>query len=167
MFIFWIISDFHENLNQMNRYNPKNIIGTDFHLPTREASSVLLIPIFDDIVINMWQLISAVIPVHQFFCLSYPDVLAYMAFLHSIRVFVYNLFPCQSMLWFSILVWSVMMDLLMTFSESFWCRDLESFWYSSDLVWNNLPIFSIYTFAQLLQGIVYTSSLIHQLHIYP
>ncbi|KAK2189139.1 hypothetical protein NP493_114g00016 [Ridgeia piscesae] len=65
--------------------------------------------------------------------------------------------PSESMIWFSVVTWSVRADLLKLVYFSLFVLS-TSFLCSSSRIFNSLPVSPIYSAPQFLYGIWYTSS---------
>ena len=135
--------------------------GRGFHQHVTLISSV---PMLDDVIVHVRQFIIALVSVDG--CSSFSDPDGFFDVPDSsVGFLVYNVHS-QSMMWFSVVAWSVRADLLMVninlFSPllvyfSFFVLS-TSFLCSSSRIFSSLPVSPVYLAPQFLHGIWYTSS---------
>ena len=137
--------------------------GRGFHQRVTLISSVPMT--LDDVIVHVRQFIIALVSVDG--CCSFSDPDGFFDVPDSsVGFLVYNVPPSQSMMWFSVVAWSVRADLLMVDINLFFPLLVyfsffvlsTSFLCSSSRVFSSLPVSPMYSAPQFLHGIWYTSS---------
>ena len=140
-----------------------NLPGRGFHQRVTLISSVPMT--LDDVIVHVRQFIIALVSVDGC-CSFFIQMASLMCRILRLGSLSTMLTPSQSMMWFSVVAWSVRADLLMVDINLFFPLLVyfsffvlsTSFLCSSSRVFSSLPVSPMYSAPQFLHGIWYTSS---------